>query len=114
MERTGVQQPTTADDAQGKEDQQANGGGQEGKPTIDPAPATTGLSGLDAAARVLGEASEPLRCAEIVRRMLEQGLWSTTGRTPAATINAAIIREIATKGDQSRFRKTGRGLFARA
>jgi hypothetical protein len=31
---------------------------------------------------------------------------------PAATINAAIIREIRTKGKQSRFRKTGRGLFA--
>jgi len=68
-------------------------------------------SGLDAAAQVLAEAKEPLTSGEMVKRMIDQGLWTTSGKTPAATIYAAIIREIAKKGDASRFRKTERGKF---
>ncbi|GAF75430.1 unnamed protein product, partial [marine sediment metagenome] len=68
-------------------------------------------SGLDAAAQVLAEASEPLDTKTMVERMLAKGLWKTNGKTPAATIYAAIIREIATKGGASRFRKTERGHF---
>ena len=68
-------------------------------------------SGLDAATQVLAEAKEPLGAKEMVERMLAKGIWQTTGRTPAATIYAAIIREIADKGAQSRFRKTARGMF---
>jgi hypothetical protein len=72
------------------------------------------LSGLDAAAQVLADAKEPLNTAEMVKRMLERGLWKTNGKTPAATIYAAIIREISVKGNQSRFRKTERGKFTLA
>ena len=68
-------------------------------------------SGLDAAAQILAEAKEPLGAKEMVERMLAKGLWQTKGRTPSATIYAAIIREIAAKGDESRFRKTERGKF---
>jgi len=68
-------------------------------------------SGLDAAAQVLAEAGEPLSTGEMVKRMLEKGLWTTDGRTPAATIYSAILREINVKGDRSRFRKTERGRF---
>ncbi len=68
-------------------------------------------SGLDAAAEVLGKADGPLSAAEMVKRMLAKGLWRTNGKTPASTIYAAIIREIAAKGDKSRFRKTDRGRF---
>jgi len=68
-------------------------------------------SGLDAAAKVLAETSEPMSCKTIVERMLTNGLWQTKGRTPAATIYAAIIREIAAKGDKARFRKVARGKF---
>ena len=68
-------------------------------------------SGLDAAAKVLGEAGRPLGCKEIVDRMLAKGLWQTKGKTPAATIYAAIIREIAKRGKDSRFRKVDRGKF---
>ena len=71
-------------------------------------------SGLDAAARVLAEAAEPLNCKEIVERMLAKGLWTTNGKTPAATIYAAMIREIAAKGDAARFRKVERGKFTLA
>lgn len=71
-------------------------------------------SGLDAAAQVLAEAKEPLNAKEMVTRMLAKGLWKTSGKTPAATIYAAIIREIAKAGDKSRFRKTERGKFTLA
>ena len=68
-------------------------------------------SGLDAAAQVLAEADGPLNARTIVERMLDRGLWQTSGKTPAATIYAAIIREIAVKGDAARFRKVARGKF---
>ena len=68
-------------------------------------------SGLDAAVTVLAEAGTPMNTTDMVKRMLETGLWKTGGKTPAATIYAAIIREIAVKGDASRFRKTDRGHF---
>ena len=68
-------------------------------------------SGLDAAAQVLAEAGQPLSTKEMVERMLAKGLWKTKGKTPAATIYAAIIREIATKGAVARFEKVGRGKF---
>jgi len=71
-------------------------------------------SGLDAAAKVLAEASEPMSCNAIVERMLAKGLWQTKGRTPAATIYAAMTREIATKGADARFRKVARGRFESA
>ena len=71
-------------------------------------------SGLDAAAQVLAEAGEPLNTKAMVDRMLAQGLWQTNGKTPAATIYAAILREINTKGDAARFRKVERGKFALA
>ncbi len=70
-----------------------------------------GLSGLDAAAKVLAGAGKPMRCAEIVERVLARGLWKSGGKTPGATMNAAMIREIRDKGKQSRFRKAARGLF---
>ena len=72
------------------------------------------VSGLDAAALVLAEAAEPMRCGDVAAKVIERGLWSTKGKTPAATLNAAIIREIRDKGKESRFRKAGRGLFAAA
>ena len=53
-----------------------------------------------------------MRSADLAKQILDEGLWSTKGKTPAATLNAAIIREIRAKGKESRFRKTGRGLFA--
>lgn len=71
-------------------------------------------SGLDVAAQVLKDAGQPMRCKDIVQTMLDKGLWSTGGKTPHATIYAAILREIQTKGDESRFRKVERGLFTLA
>ncbi len=71
-------------------------------------------SGLDAATKVLGEADGPLACGEMVQRMLAKGYWSSSGKTPAATIYSAIIREIRDKGEASRFVKVERGKFTLA
>ena len=72
------------------------------------------MSGLDAAAKVLGDATEPLSCRQMVEQMLAQKLWATAGKTPAATIYAAILLEIRAKGDAARFRKVERGRFTLA
>jgi hypothetical protein len=66
---------------------------------------------LDAAVKVFGGAGKPMHCQDIVKEALAKGLWQTKGKTPAATLYAAIIREIATKGKDARFRKTDRGQF---
>lgn len=68
-------------------------------------------SGLDAAHLVLLETGKPMRCRDLVETMLGRGLWSTGGKTQAATIYAAILREIQTKGEVARFRKVARGEF---
>jgi len=79
--------------------------------TGEPGATSRGPSGLDAAATVLAQAGEPLNTKTMVERMLAKGLWKTGGKTPAATIYAAILRECATKGAQARFRKVARGKF---
>ena len=89
---------------------------QDAKParkraTGEPGATSRGPSGLDAAATVLAEAGEPLNTKTMVERMLAKGLWKTGGKTPASTIYAAIIREIALKGAGARFRKVERGRF---
>jgi len=69
---------------------------------------------LDAAAQLLDETGEPMSCPELIEAMAGRGYWtSPAGKTPAATLSAAIHREIATKGHQARFRKVQRGKFAR-
>jgi outer membrane biosynthesis protein TonB len=79
-----------------------------------PTRANKPLSGLEAAAIILREASTPLNAQDLVGLMLERGLWKTDGKTPAATIYAAMIREIRSKGSASRFLKADRGRFAAA
>ena len=68
-------------------------------------------SGLDLAAQVLAESKEPLNAKTIAERAIAAG-WKTSGKTPHATLYAAMIREIATKGKTARFRKADRGQFA--
>lgn len=73
------------------------------------------MSGLDAAARVLAESSEPMSAKQMVETADARGYWkSPGGKTPHATLYSAIIREIATKGAEARFRKTERGKFIHA
>ena len=71
------------------------------------------VSALDAAAQVLAGADKPMRAKEMIADMEAKGLWkSPGGKTPEATLYAAIIREIAAKGKAARFSKVERGLFA--
>jgi putative endonuclease len=69
------------------------------------------LSGLDAAAKVLVDMGVPMNAKQIMAEVLSRKLWETSGATPESTIYAAMIREIAAKGKDSRFKKTERGLF---
>jgi hypothetical protein len=69
-------------------------------------------SALDAAAQILADANKPMKAKELTEQMAAKGLWkSPSGKTPEATLYAAIIREIAAKGAKARFRKYARGLF---
>jgi hypothetical protein len=69
-------------------------------------------SALDAAAKVLADASKPMNTKEMVDAMTAKGFWtSPNGLTPHATLYSAILREMKTKGDQARFKKAERGQF---
>ena len=71
------------------------------------------LSALDAAAKVLAKTGTPMSCKELIGAMAAKGYWTSPGgATPHATLNAAILREIAVKGEQSRFIKPAPGRFA--
>ena len=69
------------------------------------------LSLLNAAAQVLAESKESMNCQQMVEQVLAKKLWSGNGKTPAATLYSAILRETR-KGDASRFKKVERGQFA--
>jgi hypothetical protein len=69
------------------------------------------LSGLDAASKVLEDTGVPMNVKEIVEVAFAKGYWKPAGRTPSATLAAALIREIGKKGNASRFRKSERGNF---
>lgn len=85
--------------------------GKGGKPPAKP----KRLSALDAASKVLAESDRPLRALDMIEVMHAQGLWSSPGgKTPEATLYAAITREIAAKGTDARFQKVDRGMFTSA
>ena len=66
---------------------------------------------LDIAAEMLARSKKPMTCKQIVEQAMAKGLWTTKGHTPSATLYAAVIREIAAKGKDARFKKVDRGLF---
>ncbi len=67
-------------------------------------------SGLDYAAEALRRSNVPLNTKTIAERAIKAG-WGTEGKTPHATLYAAIIREIKNKNGDARFRKAGVGIF---
>ncbi len=66
---------------------------------------------LDLAAEVLAKAKGPMDCKAIVEKVLADGRWQTKGKTPAATLYSAILRECQKKGKDARFKKVDRGKF---
>ena len=70
------------------------------------------VSALDAAATILTDTGKPMRATELIAEMEQRGLWkSPGGRTPESTLYAALSREIAFKGDASRFARGEKGFF---
>jgi len=73
------------------------------------------LSALDAAAKVLKSAKEPLNTQQLIEQMAAKKYWTSPGgKTPHATLHAALMREIRDKGQEARFQKVDRGLFEHA
>ena len=71
------------------------------------------LSAIDAAAQVLADEGRPMNTREMIEVMTGKGLWtSPNGKTPHATLYAAILRELKVKKGEARFQKVERGKFA--
>mgnify|MGYP000937448043 CR=1 FL=1 len=78
-------------------------------------PKSKRTSAIEAAARVLAESDQPMNAKELIEAAAEKGYWkSPGGKTPHATLYSAIVREIAAKGQDARFRKAERGRFVHA
>ncbi|HBE79933.1 MAG TPA: restriction endonuclease [Firmicutes bacterium] len=69
------------------------------------------MNSLEAAYLVLKEAAQPLRAEEITKRIIEQRLWETAGKTPVATVEANLNTDIKEKGTSSRFLRVDKGTF---
>lgn len=82
---------------------------------VEPAPAAPArrMSLVGAAVVILRAHQYELPVRDIMRRITESGLWSSpAGKTPEQTLYSAIIREIAAKGTNARFRRGQiRGCF---
>jgi hypothetical protein len=109
----GAAKPTEASKDAGARAGRATGdpGAKGGQPVAEGGKA---MSLMDAAVNILSQGTgDPMRCKDIVDLAVKRGLWAPrTGKTPASTLYAAILREIVTKGEASRFVKTERGKFA--
>ena len=72
----------------------------------------SGMSALDAAAKVLAEEKKPMNVKELIAAMAAKDYWTSPGgKTPEATLAAAIGTEINKKGDSSRFARPEPGKF---
>lgn len=69
---------------------------------------------LDAVFTVLKETKEPLHYIEITKRILDRNLWKPEGKTPEHTVNAQLVVDINKRGDRSKFRRYGPGIYGLA
>jgi restriction system protein len=67
---------------------------------------------LEAAAKILSEAGEPLHYRKITELVLQQELWQTEGKTPWETVNAQMALNILKHEQDSLFQRTKPGIFA--
>ena len=70
------------------------------------------MSLLDAAYEVLKKSGCPMSPADIIRPVLESGMWTTKGKTPEQTLGARLYVDIKKLGAKSRFVNVGNGRFA--
>lgn len=72
-----------------------------------------GMNLLDAAFGVLSKSERPMSPREIVKIVIEEGKWTTKGKTPWDTLSANLYTDISRNGARSRFVKTDKKqLFA--
>jgi len=69
------------------------------------------MSFIDAGYEILKRTGKSLTAEEITTIALDQGLISTTGKTPSATMSAQLYMDIRRKADNSRFVKVDRGCL---
>ena len=69
------------------------------------------MSVRKAAEYVLKEAGEPLHVKEIARRVLDQKLWRSEGKTPEATVAAQLHTDIKRNGAESVFELAAPNTF---
>lgn len=86
------------------------------KPKAKPAKAAKpkGLSLLDAAYKVLSgsKAKDGMNPTAMYEGVVAKKLWKAgEGKTPVATLSAAVIRECSLKGKKSRFKKVSPGHY---
>lgn len=67
---------------------------------------------LDRVAEVLATSDKPMHARDITTVLLSQGLWSTKGKTPEATVSARLYTDIKRKGSVSAFVQAGKNTFA--
>jgi len=67
---------------------------------------------LDGVARVLSSEGRALKAGAITEKLIEAGLWTSSGKTPAATVEARLAVDIKKLGEGSRFIRTAPGSFA--
>ena len=64
--------------------------------------------------KVLGAAAKPLHYNEITEKIISDGLRTSIGATPAATVNAQISSSIKHDGVSSPYVRVAKGVFALA
>lgn len=60
---------------------------------------------------MLRDAGGALSAQEISDRILAEGLWQTSGKTPHATVAAQLYTDIKKRGDASAFIQVGKNMF---
>ena len=66
---------------------------------------------IDAIIKILEEAHAPLHIREITERLINDGLWQTSGKTPADTVGAKIYTHIKKNGENALFIKVAPQTF---
>jgi len=69
------------------------------------------MSFIEAAYHILRREEKPLSANEITSTALSEGLISSAGRTPSATMSAQLYVDIKRKGNVSRFSKVDKAKF---
>lgn len=67
---------------------------------------------LEAAEVVLRDEGGPLHYRELIERILKRRLWSSDAKTPEATLNSRLARDINENGNESRFLRVAAGTFS--